>query len=317
MKRYYNTNATAGRVLVFLSLLNERSFTAEEIMNLLADIPDYENIGSRELLQKYIATLRTAGFIISKPSLSNNYLYKLQKSPYCMNWDSDMLIALSELEGYVNSLFQKNLKVKFAQFAEKLYKHMDPNTGAAFMSLREKVLSNSEFNRTKYVQYATMIEKIEKYLADGNRIEIDYRIPNSVETEKVCFEPKSIKYRGNSVYVCGYNPCSKEVQSLNFKYIVDVKQLPLMSKYESVVSPVVFKLKGKLAKGYTPYSDEKVAETRMSPSEITVISYSEEREFLFQRLLKYGENCEILYPLAERDKVREKINLALANYAVK
>ena len=78
--------------------------------------------------------------------------------------------------------------------------------------------------------------------------------------------------------------------------------------------PVVFKLRGRLAKVYRLYEREKFSEQDKKLKEVTVTSYSDDIDSLLMRILKYGENCEVLYPKQVRNKMANLIKLSLENY---
>jgi predicted DNA-binding transcriptional regulator YafY len=159
-----------------------------------------------------------------------------------------------------------------------------------------------------------LIIQFEKYCVEEQRIIITYKLPIEEEEKHIVLEPNSIKYDLNEVYIYGFSPITGEKQLLQMDYIISIKQLPVKSKYNYALSPLIFKLKGRVASGYRAYEGEKVTEIDELTGSITVSAYVEDHNMVLNRLLKYGDQCEILYPKSLRNRVVKTIQDALKNY---
>ena len=74
----------------------------------------------------------------------------------------------------------------------------------------------------------------------------------------------------------------------------------------------IFKLKGGLAKRYEARENEKA---EVNPDRtVTITNRNENKELLFSRLLRYDDKCEILYPKAFREDMKNIINSKVSNY---
>ncbi|MCK7489143.1 MAG: hypothetical protein MZU79_02030 [Anaerotruncus sp.] len=143
---------------------------------------------------------------------------------------------------------------------------------------------------------------------------VKYKFPFDTAEKQIVLEPKHLKYDANDVFISGYNPITSEKQLLHLRNVVDIKQLPLKSKFNYVQSPVIYKLKGRLAKGYSLYENEKIAGSDPEAETITIAAYMDDKDLLIKRLLKYGEYCEIIYPKYAKEKLVNAVNEALKNY---
>lgn len=81
----------------------------------------------------------------------------------------------------------------------------------------------------------------------------------------------------------------------------------------SMFSSVTFRLKDRLAKGYRLRDDEKLLQTK-SDGSIIILNQKEDRVLLLKRLMRYGENCEVISPKTLREEMKQMIETTLSNY---
>ncbi|HBH17528.1 MAG TPA: hypothetical protein DDX14_01025 [Cyanobacteria bacterium UBA9579] len=309
-------SSTAYRVLLLMQLLNAHDCSINFLNNVFSNDPNIARTFSKEVILKYIYTLRSAGYKISKPSPANDHTYKLVKAPLTMKLKEQEIKTLAILEGYISSLYQDRLQKNFNTLMEKLYRYLSEDQIALFNNVRK--VHHEEINElsAKYSEYASLIKKFEQYCIEDQRVIVKYKFPIDDEEKQIVLEPKSIKYDSKDVYISGYNSITGERQLLNLNNIQEIKQLPVKSRYNYVLSPIIFKLKGRLAKGYRLYEDEKIAGTDPESGTITIAAYVDDKNMLLQRLLKYGDFCEVLYPNIFREKMISLIEDALKNYGI-
>jgi hypothetical protein len=161
---------------------------------------------------------------------------------------------------------------------------------------------------------AKLIEKFEQCLAEEKRIILKYKTFFGEDSTYAALEPKGIKYNSHMTGLSGYNHISGEMQMISLENVEEIEELPLKSKNSVSLSPVIFKLNSRLARGYRLYEDENVQSRDENEKTLTVVSYAEDKNILLKRLLKYGDYCEILYPQSLREKAVSTINNALRNY---
>jgi len=311
MKKILKMSSSAYRVLLLIKALNENEYTLDGLNNFFYNEPDIIRTFSKEVMFKYLNTLRAAGYKIEKP---NPFTYKLLKAPVFLNLSEEELKSLVILENFVEGLYLKRLKKDFDSFMKKITRYLSDDHIAFLNNYRIEYKANPDYNISKYSKYSDLIKQFEQYCIEDQKIAIKYKQPFDIKEKDIIFEPKSIKFNTVHVYIFGYNPLIGEKQFINLDYILEVEQLPVKSQSNYSLSPVTFKLKGRLSKRYRLYENEKIVETDEKNGSITVSAYVEDKNLLIQRLLKYGDLCELIYPKDLRDKMIEILDDALQNY---
>lgn len=315
MDKKVKISSTAYRVMLLLRCLNDGHCKPNELNNAFSSDPYTSRDFSREVILKYINTLRMSGYNIAKPTLSNNYRYELNKSPVLIEIDEAQLKNIAVMFFYAERLHQNKIIDSYNSFLKKIKKIL-PESQVQILNneiiKQRESLDNSFF---AHAPHENMIKKIESFIADDQRVSIKYKLPVQDKENQVILELKNIKYEQREIYVTGYNPITEQTHSIMLSYITDIKQLPTKSQYSRILTPMIFKLKGRLAKAYRPYEHEKITPENDRLNSITVTSYTDDKEMLFKRLLKYGENCEVIYPKHARNDMIDIINETLKNYA--
>ncbi len=314
MRNKSKISFTAYKVLLLMKILNEENLNLHEISQFFSNQKDVSTPLSKEVILKYLNTLKASGYKISKPASSNDYRYELLKAPYLINLSKDDLVTIIKLEYFIENLFLKELDNSLKNVLNKMDKFLPEESGEHYAEIKESLYEKNTFDLKifDYSEYEEMIHKFEVYCAEAQRIQITFKIPYEESEKTITLEPKELNYKENKVFISGYNPYNNEHQDINFQYITGTKQLPTKSKNTRSSSPVIFKLKGRLATTYTPYEGEKVDKDQ--DDYIKVSTYTEEKNNLLKRLLRYGDDCEILYPIEIRETIKETISKTLNNY---
>ncbi|HSA07692.1 MAG TPA: WYL domain-containing protein [Candidatus Gastranaerophilales bacterium] len=314
MEKRLKISSTAYRVLLLLQKLNEKNKNADELNELFLDDPDVERIFSKDVILKYISTLRLAGYDISRPSASNNYCYELNKAPVLIDFSDEEIRTLVLLKSYAEG-FQQNKHIKnYYSFLEKIKRYMCKKQ---IEKLNEQITIQEKKDEqilNKFKNQSDLIKKIEQYLNENQNVEIKYKLPEEEKEKLIIVKLLKLKYKINEVAIIYCDLISNQMNCLKIDYISYIKQLPSISGEKQVLCSVIFKLKGKLAKTYRPYEGEKITVPSLKSHELTVTAYCDDIETLLKRLLKYGENCEVLYPKQIRNNMINTINNALKNY---
>ncbi len=314
MGKKLKISSTAYRVLLLLQKLNEKKLSIDELNYIFSEDPDIARFFSKDVILKYISTLRMAGYKIEKPAASDNYRYVLNKAPIQIEFSEEEIKALALLRNYAYGLQQNKYVKNYCSFIEKLKRYIS-NDQVTKLKEQFKLKQNDEIIN-KFKKYSDLIKKIEQYISENQRVEIKYNSLEENAEKLVVTKLQRIKYEKNSVNIIYYDLIAGQTGSVNIEDIINIKQLPSISGKGQILCPVIFKLKGRLAKIYRPYEREKLGELDLKTNEITVTAYSEDVDALLQRLLKYGENCELLYPRQFRNKMMNLIKNTLENYQV-
>lgn len=314
MSKKFKISSTAYRVLLLLFHLNKGQCTSDYLNNVFLEDPYISRYFSKDVILKYIITLRTAGYDIAKPTLSNGYNYELNKSPVLIEFNYKQIKNLAALYWYAQSLHQNKIIGNYNSFLKKIKKFL-PDKQVSVLN-REIKEQQEHLNSilSRYLPYKELINKIENFKEENQRVSVKYRTYVDDEEKQLVLELKNIKYEQKEIYITGYSPLTEQTHSIKIEQITEIKQLPKKSQYKQILSAVTFSLKGQLAKVYRPYENEKISPSSEKLNTITVTAYVDDQNILIKRLLKYGENCEILYPKPTKAKMIQIINKTLSNY---
>lgn len=178
-------------------------------------------------------------------------------------------------------------------------------------SLKHSCFSHINLN---YGKYQKKINEYEKYCSGGQRLKVKYITPEGTEVSLMA-DPIEIKYIKNKVFFRVCNPLTAQVQDISFDYIKTIQQLPSKTNTTKLFSSTTFCLKNRLAKAYKLHEGERLLQVK-SDGSLVVLNQNEDRNLLMHRLMRYGENCEIILPKSLREEMHQLIKSTLANYSV-
>ena len=306
-------SGSAYRILVLIKKLANKTYSFDEIVDILTTDEVAPKYITNDSIQKYLSTIRETGGEVRKVYANGVYKFSLEKFPFSFKLTEKSPHILSTLKKNIQNLHQKQLNEVFERVLNKILKYVETDKKAQIIERCSNVTySPAEYKR--YNKHTELIKKLEQTCIDNQRVTLIYKSPTEDEEIKILLEPKMLKYKKNKIYFIGYNAMSCERQGYLLDFIKEVRQSPQKSKYSNMTTPVTFKLKGRLAKGYRLYEDEKTIE-KVNEDEIIVANYQEDRESLIQRILKYGENCEILTPEYLRENYIKILDDIEKNYA--
>lgn len=305
MKRTKKTSGTSIRVLETLKFLYQNNASIQDIINHFEKIDPNNRIYTNEVIAKYINTLKVFELRFRK----DKDKYVLLNTPIQFDFNENELQAIKLIEKFADILPEEVINKEITEFLQDLEKRFSDDTRRLASNIKRMNFTNPNIN---YQKYAKQIKTYEKYCFDRQKLKITYRnILNKEVTSMV--EPNEIKYIGNNVYLSIYNPLSAQIQDINFTDIIEVSQLPLKSNSNNMYSSVIFELKGRLAKSYKLHESEKLLKIEDNGN-ILIINQKEDCTLLLKRLMRYGENCEIISPKSLREEMIKMLNSILAKY---
>lgn len=302
-------STTAYRVLYLLYLLNQQDYVLDELIEKLSNNEVVSRTFSKDVIIKYINTLRISGFDIVR-SVENVQAYHLQKAPFRIELKEEEIQSLAMIYNYVKTLHQPHLISYFESSLTKIERFLEDSTLEKLNHYREETKAIAKDN---YKKFANIIKILESYCIDKQNIAVTYS-PLKGIVQKIILEPEKIEYRNRKVYICGHNPMIGQMQHLQLDYINHIKQLPSKSKTNNYNYNVTFRLSGKLAKSYRPYEREEVIETKSFPPSILVTTDVGDINSLLHRLMKYGQYCEVISPSSVRNQMITIINDVITRY---
>ena len=138
MEKKIKISATAYRVLLLLLHLNDGQGKVDNLNMIFSTDKYTSRYFSKEVILKYISTLRTANYDISKPTAANNYNYELNKSPVLIELSNEQIKNLAVMLYYAESLQQNKIIDNYNSFLKKIKK---------FIPLNQVQLLNKEIKR--------------------------------------------------------------------------------------------------------------------------------------------------------------------------
>lgn len=305
MQVFKKTCDTSIRVLETLKILLKNRASIQDVLYYFEKIDPNNKLYTNEVILKYINTLKVFGFRFVKEKDK----YVLMNTPVQFDFNVNDLSIICLIEKFSELLPEEKIKTEINKFLQELEKRFSDNTKI----LSHKIIKPDFINlNIDYQRYTKQIQEYERYCLDKQRLKITY-LNKKQSKISIMVEPEEIKYIDDKVYLSIYNPISAQVQDINFSSILKVEQLPLKSNPQNILSSVTFKLKDRLAKNYRLHEYEKLVEIENDGS-IIILNRKEDMHLLLKRLMKYGENCEVLSPKNLREEMREIIKATLGNY---
>lgn len=280
MKNKFNKSAY-NFLIVLTFIISKQKFEINEIISFLSQ--NYNIFLFKESILKYIRTMKKLGFILQK---KNNKEYQLISLP------KEFFISEKNQKNLINSL-------NFFHFIDLYSKSYDK-----YLILEKISVFINKKNRKKLFEKIIRIQKDEK-----DKIELLQQININCENNKQAililkksnnknqkFKIEAIEIINNidDIYLKFFETDSKKTNIISIKNIQKIIELPSNKKYINKKNFVNIKLYSKLAQNYILKSEEELIKTE-ADGIIIRIPYIEKTE-LFNKILKYMENCKILYP---------------------
>ena len=288
--------STPLKIIKILKLMTEKPVSLEEILCSLEEDNSFVN---KETISKYFATLRNAGCNIQKRR--NKFYIKYP----ILNFSDYELNTLLTFHKVAKNLCTKIDYLEFLKFMDKLFTLSNINEFEKYKVMFENMENNTLVNISKFKE---KIEVISEFMGDNAQ-----KIKISFEDKIYTIVPLKFHYFKNSVCLFAYD--AKENTNKNFPLskIKDVSQTHSCAQGTDFSSSTTFKILGNLRNSYSPKEDEII-----TPFDdyLIVTKKKEDKEQLFKRLLKYGANCEILYPKSDRENFKQLVNHLISNFEI-
>lgn len=278
-------NTSSKQVLKTLQALMQGDYSMNELIEKL-NYSESEPVFNNSIISKYINTCRFCGFEI--PKINNQYY--VAKIPFGMDLSMGEIDLLFGIQNYVKD-------------------QMSTKSINAINSLIKKIFrfSNKKICRIEKDDIKKSVELFERAVAQKYKVKLLFKNRETIE----CI-PLSIKNNNGKIL---FNVYKKNERNIDITRLSGVEVTG--QKYINPLAGnqiVVFKLKGKLAKRYEARENERI-ENNIDGT-ITVTNINENKEYLFSRLLRYDDKCEIIQPKGYREDMKDLINEMLKNYGV-
>lgn len=293
--------ATGTRILEILKLLQERTLTKKEIISELKKKDGVDCVYTPEAFIKYFNTFDSVGFELTRDGKE----YTLENSLVAADIsDEEKEIFLKMLNNKKMLLIPKDER-KLKETCNKLIKYLN---GKITKQDLEKIYKEKEDEQKR--QKSSKLEVIRQMVDCPYVLKLEYK-KKTGQVENINVELKNIQEKNGEMYGVFYMPTKGRNKKVKIKDIVSLTQLPKKAAESYYTNGVSFELYGRLAKLYKLKASEKVVGF---DGEKKIISNSEEdKDLLIRRLLKYGDNCKIIYPKELQNDLLELTEKMLEN----
>jgi predicted DNA-binding transcriptional regulator YafY len=279
-------NVSAFRPIYLLRLLSQTNYIF--FADLDTHFLNHPMIGrtvSRETINHYVNTLEMAQYQISRTEKFGHDVLKLRESPIEPVLTEEEMCLLSAVFDILAKGPLKSYYSDFNTLVNQLFRvPADYLPGNPFSDALPIIAKDAE--------NTPLLECLERYCQEGQLLEISYETAKNGYVVKL-IEPHQVICVGKQLYLVGNDPKTAKKIRYEIKRIRSHKQYPTKNRNLSLKTTVVFKLTGRLAKSYRPYTGEVVSE---KDGCLLVDHATEEPEYLLKRLLKYGSLCEVISP---------------------
>ena len=293
---------TGYRTLLILKSLMVRSYTIDELVEILKNDSITNKAVSKDTVRIAINTLKSVGCKILRPNKANNYKYQLIKHPFSLKISDKELKTFTMLRDKIAEKIKYDYVFKMNYLYEKLIS----------LTLNEEQID--------YVNNTQPLKKInKKILKDitnqqiiGKKVQIKYLSPNFGE-EDIEVIPQKITYESGKIYLRCYIFKYETNSLLNVERILKINSIDMFNIYNKNSSyKVVYELCGNSKNIFKVQKNEKIISGNTNSIKVEALV---DNEFLFiQRLLLFGTDFKIISPDFFREKLIDKIKLIQKGY---
>ena len=248
-----------------------------------------------ETISKYIRTLREAGFKIKTGKISP---YEILTTPIKNNLKDEEKKQINSVLNIGQKLFTDNFEEKASAIKEKLQ-------SVSFYCKDDFIKNNFENVYTK--QALENLYKINLFAFCEM-----CKFKATINKKRCLIVPIRIKFKKNGIFISYYNQNGKIVENSKIDFLKNIKLVQINNfNYFDKPKSTIFKITGDLMKNYIVREYEKA---KYKDNCIEVTNYYEEKNELFLRLMKYGVNCEVIYPESDRKNFIFKLKKMISHY---
>jgi predicted DNA-binding transcriptional regulator YafY len=283
-------------------LIKKGQVSLKEINEALMDKPEIGHFFTTETLRKYVYTLEKAGCKIKISGRSDNITYQLLESPIKLFCSHPQVNAV---QAALHALYIQPIKLPYQSLINFLTWISPYVDCASTYPIKINPTNDSVFDNP---EIQNKIERFKQLCLDQRRISVTIETPQESgkqKLSKLVLDPIELRFQAGQIHLIATDLSNYKKTAINLNEITTVEQLATSARTKPIQMMVQFKLKNKVAKNYRARPNETV---RWSEDELFIKNKTDEIDPLLLRLMKYGEDCEILSPEGVRDKMRQLVN---------
>ncbi len=296
-------NNSCLKLFQILNLLYNDNATYENVVNILNDGDKNKTANnSQVILNKYMNTLKVSGLKIKK--VKNKFI--LESCLYSNEYTYDDLKTINLLLNAVKDYPDE----KTAQNTQRFLNHLILQMSDDDKNTLNTLVNNQDFS-FYYSKLKDQIDKCRQYCKKDYVLDVIYK--KQGKDTKIKAQPKDVWFDTKNAYFRLYDMGEKTIIDVELSNILSIKISPKRILPKEELTTISYILKNRLAKTYVVKEYEH-ANGFDSDGNLIVINKGEPYEELLSRLMRYGKNCEVVYPKFFREKMSELINSTLKNY---
>ncbi len=256
-------------------------------------------------LNKYLNALKIFGIKIKK----TNGKYRMLSPLYKMKFDLNDVKSINLLKKGCDLLPDGKNKSHCQEFINALEVRYD-ETAQSLIQVAETTQNlDLAFYHSEMVE---QVKQCEKYCQDKQKLEIIFTDDKGNEINLLC-SPVETVYQKRKIYLRVNSNSGSRIYEIPIDNIKSVHPIPSSVSGNTMPTTIVFRIKNRLAKNYKIRDWEKVQGFETDGSKI-IVNKNEDFNILLNRLMRYGNQCEIISPKFIKDEMINLINKTLSNY---
>lgn len=300
---YSNISITAYRAIKILKLLIEKPRSSAEIIGYLQKDEITNKSTSEDTLRITINSLKASGCDISRPSPANNYKYILNSHPFKKQLTKTQIkILLKIRQEFLNCNEWKKV-IKINQLYDKISDMIKDEEISNLLSYK-KPFSKIKPDVLKFF----MEDKLEK-----KEVILTYNT-SSQKSEIINIRTDYVYCQAGRLYIMAWYYKRNSFAYFNAEKISEIFSIkPIVQISENPdIKTIVYKITGDDVLTYKEAEDEKIL---VKEKNYIVVQATVKSEFkIFQRLLSFGSNFELISPDDMKQKLYEKLFKICARY---
>lgn len=295
-------NNAGYRLIELLKELMKKPLDVYELLTIVEDTSD--NSYRKELINKYLNTLK----LLNIPVVKQKDKYYIQRGIDNIDFNENDLSVLKLIENALPQIQSPEIKQNLEEALQIIEQNFSQNTDNLIQTKEIKPF----ITNFKLALYDENIKKFEKFCKDKLKLSLKYKNETTGQIEQYNLAPVKIIYKNSNAYLIGYYYGTNSYKELLLKNIIEAHQMPQVSTI-NLSGSVTFKLKNRLAYSYKLKEGETIIEHGMDY--IIVSNNLEDKDLILRRLIRYYDNCEILYPKAMKENMLQLIEDMESLYA--